>query len=227
MTTQGTPAVTTAGPTSQQRPGGGTDVKERTEQVRQTTLEQSSQVGQTAAEQAQNVAGEVKQQTHGLVREFRGQLGDQADSQRDRLVSTLREVGDQLRQMADTGDRPGVANDLVREAASRVDDVCGYLQQRRPGDLLEEVRSFARRRPGTFLVGAAAAGLLTGRLTRGARAASSRSSSGGGARRVGTPRTTDRPTADPTVRPSADPVAGMPDPTERAAPAMPGRGEPL
>jgi hypothetical protein len=47
------------------------------------------------------------------------------------------------------------------------------LQNREPAELLEEVRSFARRKPGLFLLGAAAAGVLAGRLTSGVKAAHS------------------------------------------------------
>ena len=42
-----------------------------------------------------------------------------------------------------------------------------FIENRQPSELLEEVRRFARRRPGTFLLGAAAIGFLGGRLTRG------------------------------------------------------------
>jgi hypothetical protein len=47
------------------------------------------------------------------------------------------------------------------------------LEQREPGDLVAEVRRFAQRRPGAFLVGALLAGVAAGRLTRGVIAASS------------------------------------------------------
>jgi len=45
--------------------------------------------------------------------------------------------------------------------------VADWLSEREPADLLEEARSLARRRPGAFLVGAALAGVIIGRLTRG------------------------------------------------------------
>jgi hypothetical protein len=47
------------------------------------------------------------------------------------------------------------------------------LQNREPAQLLDDVRSFARRKPGLFLLGAAAAGVLAGRLTSGVKAAHS------------------------------------------------------
>jgi hypothetical protein len=66
----------------------------------------------------------------------------------------------------------------VSQARGRVDDVANWLDGRQPGDLLGELKSFARRRPGTFLLGALAAGVVAGRLTRGAVAAHSDETSG-------------------------------------------------
>jgi hypothetical protein len=61
-----------------------------------------------------------------------------------------------------------------------VENFAGKLQNREPAELLEEIRSFARRKPGMFLFGAAAAGILAGRLTSGVKAAHSDSGSSGG-----------------------------------------------
>lgn len=54
-----------------------------------------------------------------------------------------------------------------------IEDVASRLQDREPGELLDEVRRFARRKPGMFLLGAAAGGVLAGRLTSGMSAAHS------------------------------------------------------
>jgi hypothetical protein len=78
----------------------------------------------------------------------------------------LRSLGDQLRSAVDKGEQPGPADDLVRQASDRISKVADWLEQREPGQVVEEVREFARRRPGAFLGGAAVAGLLVGRLTR-------------------------------------------------------------
>ena len=50
------------------------------------------------------------------------------------------------------------------------------LDGREPSQILDDVRAFARRRPGAFLLGALAAGVVAGRITRGAK--ESQSSSG-------------------------------------------------
>jgi hypothetical protein len=53
-------------------------------------------------------------------------------------------------------------SDRARQVGARLDG-------REPQELLDDVRGFARRRPGTFLLGSLAAGVLVGRLLRGAK----------------------------------------------------------
>ena len=60
----------------------------------------------------------------------------------------------------------GMAADLARQGASRLDAAASWLEGRQPGEILDEVRSFARRRPGAFIAGAAILGLVGGRVTR-------------------------------------------------------------
>ena len=67
----------------------------------------------------------------------------------------------------------GMAADLARQGASRLDAAASWLENRQPGEILDEVRSFARRRPGAFIAGAAILGLVGGRMTRGLTADSS------------------------------------------------------
>jgi hypothetical protein len=74
---------------------------------------------------------------------------------------------------------PGPARDLLQQASGIVDDFAHKLQTRDPAELLDEIRSFARRKPGIFLLGAAAAGIVAGRLTSGAKAVHSDSPSSG------------------------------------------------
>jgi hypothetical protein len=61
--------------------------------------------------------------------------------------------------------------EVARQASERARTVASCLEEREPGDLLDEVRRFARRKAGVFLAGAALAGVVVGRLTRGAIAA--------------------------------------------------------
>src|SRR4030095_10481795 len=61
--------------------------------------------------------------------------------------------------------------DLAQEASRRVGEMSHWLDNHEPADLLDEVKRFARRRPGAFLALAAAAGIVAGRAARGAVAA--------------------------------------------------------
>jgi hypothetical protein len=75
--------------------------------------------------------------------------------------------------MADHPQQHGTASELARQGATKAHDVASWLEGREPGDVVEELKRFARQRPGTFLALAAVAGLVAGRLTRGVKDAAS------------------------------------------------------
>ncbi|HEY6478635.1 MAG TPA: hypothetical protein VIZ00_01315 [Streptosporangiaceae bacterium] len=132
-----------------------------------------------AREQAAEVAAEAGRQGRDLLRDAQGQLTQQAASAQGRLAAGLRALGAELTSMADRGDQPGPAGSVAREAASRVRAAGPWLDAREPADVLDDVRAFARRRPGAFLAAALAAGLAAGRLTRGLAAAHGDDGDGG------------------------------------------------
>jgi hypothetical protein len=154
-----------------------------------------------AKDQAQSVVAEAGSQAADLLRQARSELTDQANAQQQRVARGLHALGDELQSMAQRSERPGVATDLARQASSKSHDIASWLDSREPGHLVQELQAFARQRPGTFLLAAAGAGLLAGRLTRGVKDASSADSSGAGHRAVGdvTPNAAD--TAAPGLTP--------------------------
>jgi hypothetical protein len=129
-------------------------------------------VAETAKAEAANVATEVKTNAKDLLYQARSDLTNQAGTQQQKVADGLRSISSQLHTMASAPDEQGVASDLVRQAAERSSSVASWLEARDPGSLLDEVKSFARQRPGTFLLLAAGAGVLAGRLTRGLTAGS-------------------------------------------------------
>jgi len=156
---------------------GNGGAKEQAQQTAGTAADETKHVAGVAKSEAQQVASEAKQQARNLLGDAQTQVNEQSRTQRDRLVSTLQDFSSQLDSMASgEGSPSGMAQDLVRQVADRTRDLSSRMDGREPSDLLEDVRSFARRKPGTFLLGAAAAGLLAGRLTRGAKEANSGSS---------------------------------------------------
>lgn len=157
-----------SGPGSGHNDGTATDVaKHQAGRVGQTAAEAGGQVTQTAKEQARNVAGEARQQARDLIGEARMQVQDQAGSQKSRAVHGLRALGDELDRMAQQGGQSGLATEVARQVSGRTRDLAQYLDRHEPSDLLDEVRAYARRRPVIFLTGAALAGAVAGRLTRG------------------------------------------------------------
>ena len=123
-------------------------------------------VAGTAKAEAANVASEVKTNAKDLLYQAKSDLTDQAGTQQQKAAEGIRTISSQLRTMAEAPDQQGVASDLVRQAAQRSESVASWLENRDPGSLLDEVKTFARQRPGTFLLLAAGAGVLAGRLGR-------------------------------------------------------------
>lgn len=143
--------------------------KEQATQVGQTAKKSGQQVAGTAAEQGRNVLEEGRTQARNFTREVSSQVTEQTSAQKDKAATGLRSLSDELRSMANGQGAPsGVAGDLVHQASAKAGELAEWLEQRDPGTLLEEVRGLARRKPGTFLLGALAAGVVAGRLTRGA-----------------------------------------------------------
>lgn len=130
------------------------------------TKQATKDVAATAGHEAQRVTRESKDQVRRLVGQTRSELQSQAATQQTRAASGLRELADQLRGMADSTDQDSTARGLVDDVARRAGDAATWLDQRDPGSILDEARTFARRRPGTFLAIAAGVGVVAGRLSR-------------------------------------------------------------
>lgn len=159
--------------------GSRTDaVRDEAADVARTAADSAHSVAETAKTEAANVASEAKANAKDLFYQARSDLTDQAGAQQQKVANGLRSVSDELHAMARASDQPGVASDLVRQAAERSSSVAAWLDGRDPGSLLNEVKGFARQRPGTFLLLAAGAGVLAGRLTRSLSAGAPESATG-------------------------------------------------
>jgi vacuolar-type H+-ATPase subunit H len=133
--------------------------------------DEGKHVAGVAAEEAGSVVADARDQARQLLDETMQQVNEHGSEQRDRLVELLRSLSSDLHQMAESSQSSGVAHSLVRQGAERADELSSRLDGHELTDLVAEVRSFARRRPGAFLLGALAAGVVSGRFARGAKAA--------------------------------------------------------
>lgn len=139
--------------------------------VKDTAAEAGQNVADTAKSEAVNVAEETKAQAKGLLDSVTSQVQEQAGTQQRRLADTVQGLAGELESMASgsqDSDSQGPLTDLARQGADKGHEIAGWLQDKEPRDVLEQVQSFARRRPVLFLVLCGAAGVVAGRLTRGA-----------------------------------------------------------
>jgi hypothetical protein len=150
--------------------GESPDAKEQARQVADTAKDEGQRVAGVAKEEAQSVVREAGQQARGLLDDATSQVEAQSKQQKDRLTEVVRTFGDDLHSMASHGEgTDGLASQLVQQAADQARTVASHLEDREPRELLDDVRRFAQRRPGSFLLGALVAGVVVGRVTRGAK----------------------------------------------------------
>lgn len=174
--------------------------KDEAKSVASDAQDAGQHVAATAKDQAGAVVGEAKGQARDLYHQTTSELKDQAGAQQQRAAGGLRSISDELASMADRSDGGGVATELVRNLSGRAGSVASWLEGRDPGSLLDDVKSYAARKPGTFIAIAAGIGIVGGRLTK-ALAADAKS---------GTPRTSSpsAPASDserPDTTPSEPP----------------------
>jgi hypothetical protein len=217
--------------------GSGSDASttDKAKDTASTAADQGKQVAGTAKDEALNVAGTAAEQARTVVgdakQQVTAQLNDQATTGRDKLSETLRTLGDDLQKMAQgEGPSQGMATDLAQEVSDRVRAFGSHLENREPGQLLDDARDFARRRPGTFLLGALAAGVVAGRVFRATAdgaAAASLAESGGTTAPTGTTYGTTGVGAGPMGTASGNaPLAGQPGQSSTTSPGTTGYDTP-
>ncbi|MHA7276263.1 hypothetical protein [Arthrobacter sp. HLT1-21] len=196
--------------TSGSAQSSSTQAKDEAKNLGQEGTDAAKGVAQTTASEVKNVASEAGTQAKNLLGELGSDLKSQAGDQQQKVTEGLRALSDELRSMADKTEDEGPAKQLVQQAADRTGSAAGWLEGRDPGSLLNEVKGYARSHPGTFLVMAAGAGLVAGRL---ARNLGGSDGSGSGNTSVGTQ-------SGPPSQTAMTPPAGTRIPAH-AAPAVP------
>ena len=142
-------------------------VREEADNLANEAGDAGRRVAETAKEETKAVGDEARRQARRLADQVDSEVRQQASTQQSRAAGGLRTLGDDFSSMAaGTGTGSGIAYDLARQAGDRVGSAARWLDEREPRDVLEEVKGFARRRPGVFLAIAVGAGVVVGRLTR-------------------------------------------------------------
>lgn len=195
----------------------------------------ASGVADSAKSEARSVANDARDQASDVLATTRSELRDRATEQTKTLSSKLDDIGRQLGDMADgSSDPQAQVAQLARSAADSLSTRAQKLDDDGFDGLVDDMKRFARNRPGAFLLGAVAAGFAVGRLAKHAdlkqsmeqakgeldpqalKPGSSNSTSGSPVR-----STSAAPSATPTPTPTPPPP-----PAPATAPSGPTAGRP-
>ncbi|MGB8963736.1 MAG: hypothetical protein WCC38_17500 [Pseudonocardiaceae bacterium] len=214
-------------------------VRDEAVDVGRSVRDAGGHVAQTAAGEAKTIVDETTTQGRNLLEEGRQQLRDQAVSEQQRAARRLTTIADELQEIAEGRSTSSTMSAVARGGAEQLQQLASWLHTREPGEVIEEVRAFARRRPGAFLLGAALAGIAVGRIA-GAGAAVVKDASGKDSgdnvstpvpaiptqpRRYPEPRTDGYPDSDAEYTPAPTPRLAEPaEPPEAPCPHCSGAG---
>jgi hypothetical protein len=134
-------------------------------EVKDEIKSQGHDVASSAKQEAGALAQEARAQAGNVIGNARDQLEEQADVQTRKIGEGIQTARRQLQSMTE-GAEPGMVTSLARQLADSLGSIGDTIDRGGVRALADDVRSFARRQPGLFLVGAGAAGFLTARLLR-------------------------------------------------------------
>lgn len=160
------PPTTTTGPGADR-----SDVaQEQGREVADHARQQSREVADTARQEAERVTQDARSQVADVANEARDELQAQAERETQRASGALNGVGERLQALAEgRPEEAGPVGDYAETAATQVQQLAQRVDELGFEGVVEETQRFARRRPGAFLLGAAAAGLAASRMARGAK----------------------------------------------------------
>ena len=132
----------------------------------ETARDAGTDVASTARDEVRHVADEAVDQAHRVTADVKQRVRDEAERQHGNLTGRVGQFASELYAMA--AERPETpARELITLLADRSTAFAEYLDKNGPEKALTELQDFARRRPGTFIVAAVAAGFVVGRLGKG------------------------------------------------------------
>ncbi|MFJ6671631.1 hypothetical protein ACIQMJ_11040 [Actinosynnema sp. NPDC091369] len=134
--------------------------------VAQHARQAVGEVRSTAREQVGQVAHEATGQAKHVVRDMRERVATEAEEQARRVSRQIDRIADELGSMADGSGPDSLTAGALRQVSDAGRQAARYLDERGARGLLDTAQDFARRKPGTFLIGAAVAGFLVARAAK-------------------------------------------------------------
>jgi hypothetical protein len=156
----------------------GPDGPSREGDKMETAKAESAEVAETAKQAGKDVMTEVSEQTSAVARTAKDQFDQLATQTRQELKAQSEQRGEQLAARLQTwaGQMKALAEGRVEEAGElralmgdaqrKLESYASSLRERGPDGVLQDVRRFARRRPGMFLLAAGVTGFAIGRIVK-------------------------------------------------------------
>ena len=119
-----------------------------------------------ARNRGSEIGRQVKSEADHVMGELRVRARDEGNEQAHRAAGALRGVAQQLGGMAEGTVGQGKVVDLTRQGAQQIERFAERLDRDGMDGLLNDLQSFARRRPGAFLAAGFGLGMVLGRLIR-------------------------------------------------------------
>jgi len=213
VTTPGTPGIE---PQSQRTTEqAASAAKEQAQEVAGTAAEAARGVAAEAGQQVRQVASEASRQARGLADQAREQARQQADNQTQRAAQSLQALSQQFRALAEgRQEESGEAHKYLQWFADRAGEMGRHLETTGLDGLVADIKSFARRRPGLFLAGAAATGFVVSRVAKSSQGAQSEQESFSPAALAGGELSAEATLAQETTRIGDLPVAPVTAPAD-------------
>jgi hypothetical protein len=134
---------------------------------RQLVQEEASHVAGSAREEVGHVVDEAKRQGRQLYVSAVDRAREEAQEQTHRAAGGLRTFSQDLRSMTDgEPNSESAAVSWMRQGADRIESLADHVDQKGLEGLIDDVSSYARRNPGTFLAIAFGAGVAAARIFR-------------------------------------------------------------
>ena len=140
--------------------------QDKAQNVKDDAKGKALDVKSSAMGEVQGVKEEAKAHVKDVGQNAQRQLKDHASEQATVAGRGLKDVSTQMLQMADGAEQQGVVTELVGALGGQVERIAETLENGGLDDVVDEVKRFARQRPGLFLMGAAVAGFASSRIVK-------------------------------------------------------------
>lgn len=134
----------------------------------QRLRETASREASSAQQELKNASRTIENEASRLASGAKEKALESAESGKSLATGSLNDFTAAIRKASDElGERDqSMAANLVREAASGLEQVSGAVEGKSVQELVRSVAGFARRQPTAFLIGAALAGVAIGRFAK-------------------------------------------------------------